>query len=357
MAFMKPKPMQAALKVAIYGGPGSGKTFTSLLIAEGLAKMTGKRVAYVDTEHGTDFYMNEIPDRSTHPESFAEFIDVLYTRSITEVHREVQKLDPDVYCCVVIDSMTHMWESAKESYSGKRTKIGGIPLHAWAGIKRVYKNMEHFLLNSSFHVLELGREGVDYQDDAETGELKRVGFKMKAESETPYEPHILLRIQQTKPAKGNAIVTAYAEKDRTGVLAGKTIEWPCFDNIAAPILKTLGVSQAQIPSSDETRVTDIENLDAADAAKFDASVEILADYKALFQLAKSIDEVQELSKQLTPAVKAKLVPQHLAELRDAYRTAYNHAEQRQTVDETDEAQDCFGLEAENIHDRKKQEAN
>jgi pantothenate kinase-related protein Tda10 len=54
--FRKAKAEQAALKIGIYGPPGSGKTFTSLLIAEGLGKISGKRVAYVDTERGTDFY-------------------------------------------------------------------------------------------------------------------------------------------------------------------------------------------------------------------------------------------------------------------------------------------------------------
>ena len=43
--FRKAKAEQAALKMGIYGPPGSGKTFTSLLIAEGLAKLSGKGVA------------------------------------------------------------------------------------------------------------------------------------------------------------------------------------------------------------------------------------------------------------------------------------------------------------------------
>jgi pantothenate kinase-related protein Tda10 len=53
--FEKPKPLKAALKVGLYGPAGSGKTFTSLLLAEGLARHAGKRVAFCDTEHGTAF--------------------------------------------------------------------------------------------------------------------------------------------------------------------------------------------------------------------------------------------------------------------------------------------------------------
>jgi pantothenate kinase-related protein Tda10 len=65
--FRKAKAEQAALKIGIYGPPGSGKTFTSLLLAEGLARVSGKRIAYVDTEHGTDFYCQAVPARKLHP--------------------------------------------------------------------------------------------------------------------------------------------------------------------------------------------------------------------------------------------------------------------------------------------------
>ena len=45
--FQKPQPRKAALKVGLYGPAGSGKTFTSLLIAEGMARHAGNRVAVV----------------------------------------------------------------------------------------------------------------------------------------------------------------------------------------------------------------------------------------------------------------------------------------------------------------------
>ena len=60
-AFHKPQPLKAALKLALYGVAGSGKTFSSLLLAEGLARHTGKRIAYIDTEHGTAFYGQAVP--------------------------------------------------------------------------------------------------------------------------------------------------------------------------------------------------------------------------------------------------------------------------------------------------------
>src|SRR5579863_1775218 len=105
--FRKAKAEQAALKMGIYGPPGSGKTFTSLLIAEGIAKLTGKRVALVDTEHGSDFYCQKVGTRQVHPEAFD--FDALYTRSIMDTLKAVKELDTAQYSIVVIDSITHLW--------------------------------------------------------------------------------------------------------------------------------------------------------------------------------------------------------------------------------------------------------
>jgi hypothetical protein len=104
--FQKPQPLKAALKVGLYGPAGSGKTFTSLLIAEGLARHTGRRIAFCDTELGTAFYGQHVTQRAVHPEAFD--FDVLHTKSITEVLAAVQGLDLCAYGVVVIDPITHL---------------------------------------------------------------------------------------------------------------------------------------------------------------------------------------------------------------------------------------------------------
>jgi len=242
-----------------YGPSGSGKTFTALLFAEGLAKASGKRIAFIDTERGTDFYVQHVKDRKVHPDAFD--IDTLYTKSITDVLEAVKSLDPSEYAVVVIDSITHIWEAARLAYAGKETKAGTIPFHAWGKIKKPYKDLINILLSSPMHVIFCGRQGNEFEEDEESGELKKVGVKMKAEGETPYEPHILIRMESVKNAKDrSATITAFAEKDRTGVLAGRTIEWPGFDNVIKPILSLLGDTQAKIESEDETSAKDAERL-------------------------------------------------------------------------------------------------
>ncbi len=316
--FRKAKAEQAALKMGVYGPPGSGKTFTSLLIAEGIAKIAGKRIALVDTEHGSDFYCQTVPTRALHPEAFD--FDALYTRSITDTLAAVKQLD-DSYGVVIIDSITHLWQACIEAYGGRQTSVGTIPMHAWGKIKRPYKELMTFLLSSPMHVILCGRQGTEYATDEETDELKAIGVKMKAEGETPYEPHILIRMEAIKPRKTNelAMIVAYAEKDRTGVLAGRSFINPTFDSLCKPLLPLLGATQAQIESLDATAVKDAETLAADEALRIALSAENLKEWTAQVNLAKSPEQLKQVGKLITPELKAQMTPQDVQGLREAYQ--------------------------------------
>jgi hypothetical protein len=316
--FKKAVGEQAALKIAMYGPPGSGKTFTSLLMAEGLAKLTGKRIAFCDTEHGTDFYCQAVKTRGVHPAAFD--FDAVYTQSITEVLEAVKSLDPKDYSVVVIDSITHIWQSAIAAYSGKQTKIGTIPMQAWGRIKKPYKDIMTALLSSPLHVIICGRQGIEYATDEESEELKAVGYKLKAEGETAYEPHILIRMEAQKPRKTNEIaqIVAYAEKDRTGVLAGRSFVNPTFDSLCAPLLGLLGATQAQISSGDETAALDAEALANLEIARLEDSAKLAKEFVAQINLTKTKEDLKLLGKEITPALKSRMTPEDLADLREQY---------------------------------------
>ena len=317
--FRKAKAEQAALKMGIYGPPGAGKTFTALLLAEGLAAFSKKRIAYVDTEHGTDFYCQKVPTRAVHPEAFD--FDAIYTRALTEVSASVRALDEKEYGVVIIDSITHLWEAARAAYDGRQTKIGTIPMQAWGKIKKPYKDLMAYLLSSPMHVIICGRQGVEYETDEETDELKAIGVKMKAEGETPYEPHILIRMEAVKPKKTNetATIIAYAEKDRTGILSGRSFTNPTFDTICAPLMGLLGDKQAKMETGDESAAIDAEQLAKQDKDRDNESTGLLRDLKARIDLVKDAKALKDIGKEITPQVKARMLPAHVAELREHYQ--------------------------------------
>jgi hypothetical protein len=317
VTFHKPQALKAALKMALYGPAGSGKTFTALLLAEGLAKHTGKRIAFCDTEHGTSFYGQEVAQRTVHAEAFD--FDVIYSKSITEVLAAVRDLDPNIHGVVVIDSITHIWESCKNAFAGRPTRAGTIPLHAWASIKKPYKELMHHLLSMPIHVLWCGRQGIDYGEDEASGELKNLGFRMRAEGETPYEPDVLIRLEAHKAnRKDLAIPTAHVEKDRTGVLAGRSIPWPTFSSLVQPLLGLLGSTQATLPSDEEVGIQDAEALARQEADLVERSAAVAAEYTARFAAAETTAELHRAGEELTAVVKKELAPRDLARVRRAY---------------------------------------
>lgn len=241
--FQKAKSEQAFFKAGLYGKTGTGKTLTSLLWAEGLAAREKKRIAYIDTERGTEFYSMSIPQRTCHPAAFD--FDRLITRSLMETVEAVESLDPEAYGVLVIDSITHLWEAAQAAYQGKRMSNGGIPIQAWAAIKRPYKKLMSLFLDGNFHALLCGREGVVIENDEE-GEPQVVGTKMKAEGETPHEPHILGRMRPGRDKDGGYVIKVFFEKDRSGILTGREIEWPTYQTIAPVVAHLSGTQQGRL---------------------------------------------------------------------------------------------------------------
>lgn len=324
--FRKAKAEQAALKVGIYGLAGSGKTLTTLLFLEGLANITKKRFAFVDTERGTDFYAQEVKERTVHPKAFD--FDALYTRSIAETMDALESLDPEKYCGVAIDSITHIWEAAIAAFDGEMTKIGTIPFNAWGKIKKPYKEIMTFLLNSPLHVFIVGRLANEFSKDEETEELTRVGVKMKAEGETPYEPHILIRMEGVKPkektkrrAATPGMITAYAEKDRTGILSGRTFVNPTYETVIKPLLGLLGSTQGKIASTDETATKDSDRISSKETAKELSGDLIVRKFQAKFLMCGTHEELATVGKEITPEVKKKLSSLQVKELKRLYAEA------------------------------------
>ncbi len=208
--------------------------------------------------------------------------------------------------------------SRRLKYNGRVNRNGAIPFQAWTGIKKPYRELMHFLLTTPMHVLICGRQGVDYGEGEANGELTALGYKMWAEGETAYEPDLLLRLEQVRPKKKAAAVPdAHVEKDRTGILAGRTIEWPSYDNAAKPLLGLLGPTQVAAPYEDEVSLQDAEALAREEAERTRRSAELAEEYMGRFGAADGVEGLQRIGRELTPVVKVGFMSGDLARVRQA----------------------------------------
>lgn len=221
----KAKPEQGKLKIGLYGKAGTGKTETALLIAEWLAKEEKKRVLFINTEPGgTDFYCMEVKGRSPHPEAFD--FDRIDTKQIIEVRDYIPTIDTSVYGVLIIDSVSHLWDSASGLYTGRLTSEGTYPIHAYAKIKKPFRQLMDNARAANLHYVVCGREQNEFErHSSDNWEFK--GTKMRAEKETGHEPDITIQMMQTRNVETKEFkISMYVEKDHSGLMQGKTIDWP-----------------------------------------------------------------------------------------------------------------------------------
>jgi len=324
--FTKAVAKQAFFKCCLYSKQGRGKTLTALLWAEGLAARDNKRIALVDTELGSEFYVMDIPDRAVHPKAFD--IDRLVTRSIMETIEAIEGIDPAVHGVVILDSITHLWDAAMAAYSGKRMSNGAIPIQAWGDIKRPYKRLMSLLVDGNFHVIICGREGVIMEKDGD-GDNEVVGTKVKAEGETGYEPHILGRMLHTSDEHNhNNVVSVFFEKDRTGILSGKTIAWPNYATIE-PIVKYLtGSQQGTVGTPEDNAEKDAAAIENAEQRTIRDRETLFEQIRTAIQGSASLEALKS-AWDLTKGKKGKLGEFHdqLTTIKDARKSELMRAQE------------------------------
>lgn len=242
---------QAYIKSGFYGDTGSGKTKTSLMIATRIADMYSGKIAMIGTERGMDFYGAEFD------------FDIARVSSLHEADMALDEILGKGYICVIVDQMTSIWEWSQNEYMSEEhekmskawstiEKSGNIPFSGWKKVKRPYKKFLKKLLDAPIHLFLLGRLAYEYEVSDGGEKIKKVGEKMNAEKETPYEPHILVKMEFQK--KKGGIHYALVEKDHSGTIQGQVFTNPEGD-MFDPILKKLGKIQGTLPEPIEDTST------------------------------------------------------------------------------------------------------
>lgn len=224
------KPEMAYLKAGIYGEAGSGKTFTACLIAMGLHKLikSKKPVAFADTETGSDFRLHAFKEAGVK-------LVVAKTRAFRDLLAITDEAEKD--CAVlIVDSITHFWNELVDAYM-KKNELTRLRLKDWQPLKKTWREFTDRYIGNQLHMIICGRSADKWEDvpDEEDGamELKKVGTKMRAETEISYEPGLLVEmmaVQRTAQASSFYLHRAFVKKDRFDIINGKTFDDPTLDS-------------------------------------------------------------------------------------------------------------------------------
>lgn len=216
----------AYLKAGFMGKPGSGKTLTGSLLAIGLvqhmreigAPNANKPVFFYDTETGSNFVIKHFNAANIEMKQAKTrlFADLVTAVKMAEEHASV----------LLIDSITHPWQELQESYLKKKNR-SFMQIDDWSYVKgsHGWKQFSDLFINSNLHIVMAGRvsdETEQYTDDNGKRQFEKIGTKMKTETDTGYEPSLLVLMEREENLRTHDIThTAKIMKDRTMRLDGK----------------------------------------------------------------------------------------------------------------------------------------
>lgn len=234
---LKPaKNKQSFAKIGIYGNAGSGKSRTATEIAIGLHKAidSKKPIVVFDTEPAFSWLL-PIFDKNN-----IELLIADESRALTDLMQFMDEAEK-VSDIAIIDSITHVWRDAQDSFlnkinksrkaSGKRPLLS-LEFQHWKPIKAAWAEFTDRFLSSKMHVIVCGRAGqiYEYQDkDDGSGkkELISTGSRMATEKELGYEPSLLIEMVADRH-DGKTINVAVIQKDRSDNINGIEIRMPKF---------------------------------------------------------------------------------------------------------------------------------
>ena len=258
-SMLKPASNRMAYaKVGLYGSAGSGKTRTATEIAIGLHKRIGstKPIVVFDTEPAFGFVL------PLFQEAGIELLVADESRALKDLMAFMSEAER-VSDIAIIDSITHTWRDAQESYlsrlnarrkSENKRPLMSMEFHHWRPIKAAWAEFTDRFLSSKMHVIVCGRAGniYEYQDkDDGTGkkELITVGTRMATEKELGYEPSLLIEMIADRD-DGKIVNVALIQKDRADKLNGKELRMPTFESFR-PHFEALNIGGEHFGSMDK----------------------------------------------------------------------------------------------------------
>ncbi len=201
----------ARLVIGIAGVSGSGKTYTALQLAYGLANNDASKVGFLDTENRRgSLYADSLPAPFLIGDLYAPFSPQRYIDAILEF----QAAGVEV---LVVDSVTHEWEGV----GGCEEIASATRFPDWKRAKHEHKRFMNVMLQSNMHIIACirAREKVDFSDPKNPRPL---GIQPIQEKNFMFEMTASLLMQDA----GKRQTVLKCPSELTGIL-GRGIDYLC----------------------------------------------------------------------------------------------------------------------------------
>lgn len=220
MSFQKATKKGTFARVALLGPAGSGKTYTALRLAHGLAE--GKPIAVFDTERGSasKYAGDPNPDGGVFDflvmDDMPDFAPKRYIQAIQDAERAGVGV-------LIFDSLSHAWSGPGgilEFVDNKKSGGNNNQFSAWRDATPLHNQLVDALLNARCHLIVTMRTKMEYvlEDDGKGRKVPRkVGLQPVQRDGVEYEFDVIMDL-----AESGAIVS----KSRCSELAGKRFHEP-----------------------------------------------------------------------------------------------------------------------------------
>ena len=299
--FRPAKRENVGLIVGVAGGTGSGKTFSAMRLASGIA--SGKSFAVIDTEaNRAKHYADQF--RFDHGSLEPPFRPAAYSEAI-------KAADEAGYPVIVVDSVSHVWAGdggILDWQEEELTRMAGdnykrreaCKMASWIKPKMEHKRMVQRLLQVHAHIILCFRaeEKIEMKRRSDgkievvpkEGPTGKGGWMPVCEKSLPFELTASFLLLADEPGIPQPI--KLQEQHRDIFTKGKKIDEDAGKRIA----------EWALPN-------------AIDELK---SREIMDDYLERLKLCTDKEEVADLGKQITPALKKKMLASHVDQLRKSF---------------------------------------
>lgn len=150
MGFKTATKEKAKLRLALAGSTGSGKTYSSLLLAQKL----GNRVALIDSERGS---------ASLYADRFKFDVSELVDHSIDTYRKAIREAAEAKYDVLIIDSLSHEW-MGKGGALETVDRLGGNNkfTNGWGQVTPMHTSFLDDVLSYPGHVIATLRKKMEY---------------------------------------------------------------------------------------------------------------------------------------------------------------------------------------------------